>query len=249
MAFGSVEATLKHSPDSCLLWVDAHADLNLPFSTPSGNMHGMPVAVLMEELLPCLEEKGVIPDYLNSWLDHRISAKRVAYLALRDLDDDEKRIIRHLGITAYSMHDIDKHGIAYCLKQCLNAINPDLTRPIHLSFDIDSMDPTTCPSTGTAVPGGLSMREGLYICEELYRTGMLRSVDMAEINPSIGSAEDANNTLLAALLLLETCAGDVRDLAVTPQHWLSKISPKSQENAKPKDTSNSHLILKTMSHQ
>jgi len=217
MAFGSVQATLKVHPDACLLWVDAHADLNPPFATPSGNMHGMPVALLLKEL----EGMAEMPEYLG-WFDRRISAKNIAYLALRDLDDEERRIIRHLGITACSMHDIDKHGIGACLKKCLDAINPQNDRPIHMSFDVDSIDPSVCPSTGTPVPGGLSIREGLYICEEIYRTGQLRSVDIAEVNPLVGSANDASQTLLTALLLLETCAGDVRDLTLSPEHWLSK---------------------------
>jgi len=247
MAFGSVQATLKVHPDACLLWVDAHADLNPPFATPSGNMHGMPVALLMKEL----QETIWMPEYLG-WFDRRISAKNVAYLALRDLDDEERRIIRHLGITACSMHDIDKHGIGACLKKCLDAINPRNDRPIHLSFDVDAVDPTACPSTGTPVPGGLSIREGLYICEEIYRTGMLRSVDIAEVNPLVGTPDDASQTLLTALLLLETCAGDVRDLTLTPQHWLSKIPKQivsTDSTGTPVPAAAPPVNKKTVAHQ
>ena len=144
MAFGTFQAHLQHDPDACLLWVDAHADLNMPFTTPSGNMHGMPVAMHIRDLA----ESVWMPSYFD-WLSHRTTPKNVGYLALRDLDDDERRIIKHLGIPARSMHDIDKLGIASCLSKVMEVINPSMERTIHLSFDIDSIDPTFCPSTGT----------------------------------------------------------------------------------------------------
>nr|CAH8829311.1 unnamed protein product [Trichobilharzia regenti] len=108
------------------------------------------------------------------------------------------------------MLDIDQMGIETVIKQALQAVNPRLERPIHLSFDIDAMDPTIAPSTGTAVPGGLTLREGLRICEEISATGKLSVVEMAELNPLLGSPEDVEKTQQTAVHILRACLGHCR---------------------------------------
>jgi arginase len=130
-----------------VIWVDAHADINTPSTTTSGNIHGMPVSFLL----------GLEPHELFSFLPHApplLRPDRIAYIGLRDVDAGEKRILRQHGIKAFSMHDIDKHGIGKVLELALDAVNPKRERPIHLSFDVDAFDPSVAPSTGTPVRPG-----------------------------------------------------------------------------------------------
>ncbi|KAH0556082.1 A-agglutinin attachment subunit precursor, partial [Trichoglossum hirsutum] len=162
-----------------VIWVDAHADINTPETSISGNIHGMPVAFLT----------GLVrtdrPDVFG-WLqpDQLISLKKLVYIGLRDVDPGEKRILREHGVRAFSMHDIDKHGIGKVMELALGHIGADT--PIHLSFDVDALDPLIAPSTGTPVRGGLTLREGDYICECVHETGSLVGLDLVEVNPSLG---------------------------------------------------------------
>lgn len=127
------------------------------------------------------------------WVQPVLSPNRLVYIAARDLDPAERAIIRKLNIACYTMHDIDRHGIGKVVDMALEAVNPGLTRPIHLSFDIDACqspsfllhnsltqegDPEVAPSTGTPVRGGLTFREAHYICEAVASTGKLVAMDM-----------------------------------------------------------------------
>ena len=114
-----------------------------------------------------------------SWLDSvHLPPSRLAYIGLRDVDPGEKTIIREHNIAAFSMHEIDRYGIGKVVEMALGRINPDRSRPIHLSFDVDALDPSVAPSTGTPVRGGLTFREGHYVCERLYETGLLAAFDL-----------------------------------------------------------------------
>lgn len=190
VATGSVGGLLKARPEMCVIWVDAHADLNTPETTSSGNLHGMPVAQLMQiatcPSIPGFEWMAEVPKLQNN---------RLAYIGLRDVDSGERALLRELGIRAFSMHDVDKFGIGRVLSQALSYVNPMRNRPIHLSFDVDGVDPTVCPSTGTRVPGGLSFREAHYIAEELCTTGLLASMDIVEVNPMLGCATSSFTTV------------------------------------------------------
>lgn len=166
---GTVSGTKKKFPDAAVIWVDAHADINTPLTTDSGNLHGCPISFL-------LGLKGCDIPPFNIWLEPCLAPQDLVYIGLRDIDNGEKRILKDLGIKVFSMHDVDKHGIGRVMEMALGYVGA--TRPIHLSFDVDALDPTVAPSTGTPVRGGLSFREGHYICEAIAETGNLVSLDI-----------------------------------------------------------------------
>ncbi|ORY97108.1 hypothetical protein BCR41DRAFT_364671 [Lobosporangium transversale] len=143
-------------------------------STESGNIHGCPISFL-------LGIAGQINEF--SWVKPCLSPDRIVYIGLRDVDAGEKKILREHGIKAFSMHEVDKYGISKVVEMAIEHISPNLSHPIHLSFDVDALDPTVAPSTG------LTFREGHYICEAIHETGCLVSMDLMEVNPSL---EDDN---------------------------------------------------------
>ncbi|KAA0190727.1 Arginase [Fasciolopsis buskii] len=202
MSSGSILGHRRARPDACVIWVDAHADLNTPMTSTTGNMHGMPLAFLMRELqeeVPYVKELEPIEPCLR--------AQDIVYIGLRDIDPHEVYDMRKNGIQHFTMTDIDRMGIETVIRKAIEAVNPRLERSIHLSLDIDVMDPSLAPSTGTPVPGGLTLREGLRICEEVYATGKLSVIDLAELNPLIGSESDVERTKYTAVQLLKTCLG------------------------------------------
>ncbi|KAI4204310.1 MAG: hypothetical protein LQ350_001290 [Teloschistes chrysophthalmus] len=190
IAIGTISGTAKAirerlGQEMAVIWVDAHADINTPETSGSGNIHGMPVAFLAG----LATEKRVD---VFGWLqeDQKMSLKKLVYIGLRDVDRGEKKILRDHGIKAFSMHDIDKHGIGRVMEMALGHIGTDT--PIHLSFDVDALDPQWAPSTGTPVRGGLTLREGDFIAECVHETGNLIAMDLVEVNPSleaVGAAE------------------------------------------------------------
>ena len=170
IALGTVAAACAARPDTRVLWVDAHADANSPGTSPSGNMHGMPLAFL----LGLVEAESLDEDatYFD-WLLEKpfLSPERLAYVGLRDVDDDERCALRGLaarGTYVSSMHDVDKYGIGRVVDEALAHLGYDGTdevpAPLHLSFDVDACDPLIAPATGTAVRGGLSFREAHFVC-------------------------------------------------------------------------------------
>jgi arginase len=186
--------------DTALIWVDAHADINTPETSDSGNIHGMPVAFLTG-LAKSTEEDifGWIKD------SQRVSTTKLVYIGLRDVDRGEKEILRANNIRAFSMHDIDRHGIGKVMDMALGWIGHDT--PIHLSFDVDALDPMWAPSTGTPVRGGLTLREGDFIAEAVHATGNLVAMDLVEVNPSLES-EGAQETVRAGCSIVRCALGD-----------------------------------------
>lgn len=183
-----------------VIWVDAHADINTPETSDSGNVHGMPVAFASG--LATSDQRDMF-----GWLeeDQRISLNKLVYIGLRDVDRGEKKILRDNGIKAFSMHDIDRHGIGRVMDMALAHIGSDT--PIHLSFDVDALDPMWAPSTGTPVRGGLTLREGDYIAECVHETGQLIAMDLVEVNPSLEVA-GASETVRAGVSLVRSALGD-----------------------------------------
>jgi len=200
LALGTVSGTFEKHPDACLIWIDAHADINTPETTESGNLHGCPVSFL-------LGLKGTnIPEF--SWIKPVLKPDRLVYIGLRDVDEGEKKILRESGIKAFSMHHVDKWGINGVLERALDAVNPNRDRPIHLSFDVDALDPSVAPSTGTPVRGGLTFREGHYICEFIAETGLLVSLDIMEVNPSLLGKNDVDLTVSIGRSLARSALGE-----------------------------------------
>ncbi|KAI6109650.1 Ureohydrolase [Pisolithus sp. B1] len=178
-------------PDACVIWVDAHADINTAETTSSGNIHGMPVSFLLG-----LGEK--IPEY--AWVKPLLRPERLVYIGLRDLDAGEKRILRENNIKAFSMHEVDKYGIGRVMDMALDHVNPNRDLPIHLSFDVDALDPS--------VRGGLTFREGHYICEVIYETGLLVALDLMEVNPSLADPESVRQTVAVGCSLVCSALGE-----------------------------------------
>ncbi|CRK35824.1 hypothetical protein BN1708_016473, partial [Verticillium longisporum] len=136
-----------------------------------------------------------------------LSLKKLVYIGLRDVDAGEKRILRENGVKAFSMHDVDRHGIGKVMDMALAHIGTDT--PIHLSFDVDALDPQWAPSTGTPVRGGLTLREGDYICECVHETGSLIAVDLVEVNPALADTEiGAAETIRAGCSLVRCALGE-----------------------------------------
>ncbi|MCJ1337165.1 Arginase, catabolizes arginine to ornithine and urea [Bachmanniomyces sp. S44760] len=206
IAIGTVSGTAKAirkrhgGREMAVIWVDAHADINTPETSDSGNIHGMPVAFLTG--LAAEKREDVF-----GWLgeDMRLSLKKLVYIGLRDVDPGEKRILRENGVKAFSMHDIDRYGIGRVMEMALGHIGNDT--PIHLSFDVDALDPQWAPSTGTPVRGGLTLREGDYIAECVHETGSLVAMDLVEVNPSL-EAMGAAETIRAGCSLVRCALGD-----------------------------------------
>ncbi|AAS54715.1 AGR225Cp [Eremothecium gossypii ATCC 10895] len=180
IAIGTVSGVLDRYPDAGLLWVDAHADINTLASTESGNLHGCPVSFLMGL------ERESWPAPL-AWVPGTLRPSKIAYIGLRDVDPEEKEILRRLGITAFSMYHVDRYGINKVVEMALAAINPDGTGPVMVSYDVDAIDPMYVPATGTPVRGGLTLREGLFIVERVAETGNLVALDVVECNPELAA--------------------------------------------------------------
>ncbi|XP_017566022.2 arginase-1 [Pygocentrus nattereri] len=207
LAIGSIHGHAACGSELSVVWVDAHADINTPLTTPTGNIHGQPMSYLIHELHTKIP---VLPDF--SWIKPCIAAKDIVYIGLRDVDPGEHYILKHLGIKTFSMTEVDRLGIAKVMEQTCDHIFSKVKKPIHLSYDIDALDPSVTPATGTPVVGGLTYREGVYITEHICQTGLLSAVDIVEVNPKQGrTEEEVRSTVNAAVDLVLSCFGRVRE--------------------------------------
>jgi arginase len=164
-----------------LVWVDAHSDINSPDSSPSGNVHGMPLWFALQ--------KGYA------------DPKRTVQIGLRDVDASEKENLRKSGVKAYTMSDVDRLGMTRVMEETI-AIAGAGGKPIHMSFDMDGIDPSEAPGTGTPVKGGLSFREAHLAMEMLAESRQLASIEMVEVNPIL---DTRNQTAVLAVGLI--CSG------------------------------------------
>ena len=177
-----------------VLWVDAHGDFNTAQSSPSGNIHGMPVAVLTGRGHPALTELG------HPGL--KVRPQEIVMIGIRDLDSAERQALVQSGIKIFTMREIDELGMATVARQALNYLHH--TGRIHLSFDMDALDPTIAAGVGTPVPGGLTFREAHLLMEILAESTKVRSVDVVEINPIL---DQGNRTAELAVALLASLLG------------------------------------------
>ncbi|XP_007449070.1 PREDICTED: arginase-2, mitochondrial [Lipotes vexillifer] len=207
LAIGTISGHARHCPDLCVIWVDAHADINTPLTTSSGNLHGQPVSFLLKELQDKVPQ---LPGF--SWIKPCISSPSIVYIGLRDVDPPEHFILKNYDIQYFSMRDIDRLGIQKVMEQTFDLLISKRQRPIHLSFDIDAFDPTLAPATGTPVVGGLTYREGMYITEEVHSTGLLSALDLVEVNPRLAaSEEEAKATASLAVDVIASSFGQTRE--------------------------------------
>ncbi|XP_060030755.1 arginase-2, mitochondrial [Erinaceus europaeus] len=207
LAIGTISGHARHCPDLCVIWVDAHADINTPLTTSSGNLHGQPLSFLLRELQDKVPQ---LPGF--SWIKPCISSPSIVYIGLRDVDPPEHFILKKYDIQYFSMRDIDRLGIQKVMEQTFDLLIGKQRRPIHLSFDIDAFDPTLAPATGTPVVGGLTYREGMYIAEEIHNTGLLSALDLVEVNPQLAaSEEEAKATASLAVDVIASSFGQTRE--------------------------------------
>jgi arginase len=178
-----------------LLWIDAHGDINTPATSPSGNVHGMPVAALL----------GQGPDALATigGSGPKLDPANVALLGIRSLDEGEKVRLKQLGVQVHTMSDIDRHGIHRVMKKALARVT-DGADYLHVSFDLDAVDPTVAPGVGTPVKGGLDYREAHLIMELLHDSGAMTSLEMVEVNPIL---DDRNTSAAFAVELVQSAFG------------------------------------------
>lgn len=176
IAVGSIGGVALSQGDLGVLWLDAHADMNTPETTPSGNVHGMPLAALLGRF-PALLGEG--------WPSPVVAPERVALVGLRSVDKYERELIRELGLAAYTMYDIDRRGLVAVMEEALERVGQG---PLHVSFDLDVVDPLQAPGVGTPVPGGLTYREAHMAMEVIADSGRLRSLDLVELNPVLDLA-------------------------------------------------------------
>jgi arginase len=157
-----------------LIWVDAHADMNTQLTSPSGNVHGMPLSVVLGYGHPQLVNVG--------GLGSQLRPESVALIGIRNLDEGEKEFVRKTGIHYFTMTDVDQRGIYAIISDALDRLSRHCTA-IHLSFDLDSVDPLWAPGVSTPVPGGLTYREAHLLLETVASAGLLRSMEFVELNP------------------------------------------------------------------
>ena len=172
LAIGSVGGTNCVSPTG-LLWIDAHGDFNTPLTTLTGNIHGMTLAVLFGDGYPELVEIGRPGPVLRP--------EDVVMIGIRDLDPEERSILRKSGITVYTMRDIDERGIGAVTRESLERLEHQ--GRLHVSLDMDVLDPQAAPGVGTASPGGLTYREAQLLMEIIADSGRCSALDIVEINP------------------------------------------------------------------
>jgi arginase len=182
IAMGTLAGLKRAYGDAAgLVWVDAHSDINSPDTSPSGNVHGMPLWFALQ--------KG----YAHP--------KRTVQIGLRDVDPVEKENLRASGVVAFTMSDVDRLGMTHVMDEAIRIASSGGT-PIHMSFDMDGIDPSEAPGTGTPVKGGLSFREAHLAMEMLAESGKLGSIEMVEINPIL---DTRNQTGALAVGLI--CSG------------------------------------------
>lgn len=187
VALGSVMASLQKVPDTHVIWVDAHADINTLSTSPSGNPHGMPLSVLTGLMNQDIE------DLKLPWFKETLDFKRLAYIGLRDVDAGEQKILDDNDIFYINAKEINENNLS--ANDCLDRIFDywKYRPPIHLSFDIDGVDPLYFPSTGTPVNGGISLNFAIELIQGIKAD--LIATDLVELNPQIGSIKDQQMSL------------------------------------------------------
>ncbi|MGK3733626.1 MAG: arginase [Bacillariaceae sp.] len=204
IGIGSLTGILRARPNTGIIWVDAHADLNTPETSGSGNMHGMPLGLLMDHPDDGAYDFSKLPGFDFLIDGPRISPEQLVYVGLRDVDPTERIWIKELGIKTFTMTDVDNYGIGQVMSKALDHLKG---RPLHLSYDIDSVDPALAPATGTTVRGGLTYREAHFIGEIIARSGNLASAEIVEVNPSLSDDDGANETVELGLQLITSFMG------------------------------------------
>jgi arginase len=198
LGLGSITAVANHCRQNGkklrVLWLDAHADFNTSQVTPSGNVHGMPVACLY----------GLGPDALTKLGGEgpALRPDEIRQIGIRSVDEGEKRLVQQYGLDVYDMRYIDEIGMKRVMEEALEGV--DDNTHLHVSFDVDFLDPSIAPGVGTTVPGGPNYREAQLVMEMIADTGRMASLDIVELNPII---DKRNRTARLAVDLVESLFG------------------------------------------
>lgn len=199
MALGTIAGLSSYCKKKKLklgvIWVDAHADMNTDETTPSGNIHGMPLSASL----------GFGNDQLVNLFGFspKLKPENTALIGIRSVDSLEKKLIKSLNLTVYTMSDIDKLGIHRVINRVLKQFKENVDH-IHVSFDLDSVDPTVAPGVGTPVPGGLSYRETHLLMEAIAECGCMSSLEITEVNPIL---DNKNQSAVFASDIIASCLG------------------------------------------
>lgn len=178
-----------------VLWVDAHTDMNTPETSPSGNIHGMPLATLLGHGAP--ELTGICGQ------GPALKPEHVVIFGVRSVDREEAELVKQTGVRVFTMSEIDARGAGACMEEAMQILKR-ASGGIHLSYDLDGTDPSVAPGTGTPVPGGLNFRESHLVCEVLARSGRLLSMEVVELNPIL---DTENRTGKFAVWLIQSALG------------------------------------------
>ncbi|MED4403606.1 arginase [Metabacillus fastidiosus] len=196
IAIGTLAGVSKHYKNLGVIWYDAHGDLNTAETSPSGNIHGMPLAVSL----------GIGHHTLTNIAGYspKVKPENIVMIGIRSLDEGEKELIRQKGIKVYTMHEIDRLGMATVIEETVEYLK-SRTDGVHLSLDMDGLDPTDAPGVGTPVLGGISYRESHLAMEILAESEIITSAEFVEVNPIL---DERNKTAIAAVSLMGSLLGE-----------------------------------------
>lgn len=196
IAIGTLAGISKHYQNLGVIWYDAHGDLNTAETSPSGNIHGMPLAVSIGLGHSKLVELG---GYFP-----KVKPENVVIIGARSLDEGERILIKEKGMKVYTMHEIDRLGMAKVMEETIEFLK-NRTDGVHLSLDLDGLDPSECPGVGTPVLGGISYRESHLAMEMLEEAGIITSAEFVEVNPIL---DEKNKTASVAVELMGSLFGE-----------------------------------------
>jgi arginase len=194
VALGTLGGLASANGPGGVLWIDAHPDINIPETSPSGNVHGMPLAAAL----------GLDPDAFASdaWPLPAVDPRHVALLGIRHLDDGERRLLREAGVRVFTMSEIDRIGVERAVREALDRIGGGGF--VHVSLDMDALDPEIAPGVGTPIRGGLTYREAHLALELVAESGLAGSLEVVEVNPIL---DRENTTALTAVELVASALG------------------------------------------
>ena len=196
IAIGSLAGISKYYENLGVIWYDAHSDMNSGETSPSGNIHGMPLAVSM----------GIGHEKLTNISDYmpKVKPENIVLVGARSLDPGEKELIREKGIKVFTMHEIDRLGMPKVMEETIAYLN-ERTDGVHLSLDLDGLDPSEAPGVGTPVLGGMTYRESHLAMEMLFESSLITSAEFVEVNPIL---DDKNKTATVAVALMGSLFGE-----------------------------------------
>ncbi|MFO1441818.1 arginase [Bacillus sp. Bva_UNVM-123] len=196
IAIGTLAGVAKHYQNLGVIWYDAHGDLNTAETSPTGNIHGMPLAVNLGIGHPLLTNVGGYAP--------KIKPENIVIIGARSLDEGERELIKEKGIKVYTMHEIDRLGMTKVMEETIDYLK-NKTDGVHLSLDLDGLDPHDAPGVGTPVIGGISYRESHLAMEMLAEAQIITSAEFVEVNPIL---DDKNKTATVAVALMGSLFGE-----------------------------------------